>query len=307
MNRLSIQERARIIQCLVEGNSMRATSRMCDVSINTVSKLLLDVGSACWVYQDRVMRDLPCTKIQCDEIWSFCYSKEKNVPASRKGEYGIGDVWTWTAICADTKLVPVFMVGKRTYEAAQYFIQELAHRIHHRIQLTTDGHKVYLRAVEAAFGSEIDYAMLVKLYGNEGGKSEERKYSPGECCGTIKGTVCGNPDVKHVSTSYVERQNLTMRMGMRRFTRLTNGFSKKIQNLECAVALHFIPGSLCERSDLFERPNVIRDLGFHRGSNAQRFMNAPEVVVLGSIAEDFGPRWRKSCCSKFQQEPLLSP
>src|SRR5258706_16374025 len=173
MNRLSIQERARIIQCLVEGNSMRAISRMCDVSINTVSKLLLDVGSACWVYQDRVMRDLPCTKIQCDEIWSFCYSKEKNVPESRKGEYGIGDVWTWTAICADTKLVPVFMVGKRTYETAQYFIQELAHRIHHRIQLTTDGHKVYLRAVEAAFGADIDYAMLVKLYGNAGGVSEE--------------------------------------------------------------------------------------------------------------------------------------
>jgi IS1 family transposase len=243
MNRLSIQDRAKILHCLVEGNSMRSTSRMCDVSINTVTKLLVDVGMACYDFQDKTLRDLPCKRIQCDEIWSFCYSKEKNVPARRKGEYGVGDVWTWTAICADTKLITNFMVGKRGADYAYYFMQEVAHRIRHRIQLTTDGHKGYLRAVEAAFGADIDYAMLVKLYGPETGgatHTPERKYSPGQCCGSIKGTVCGNPDDQHISTSYVERQNLTMRMSMRRFTRLSNGFSKKVKNHECAVALHFM-------------------------------------------------------------------
>ncbi|GIK87290.1 MAG: transposase [Betaproteobacteria bacterium] len=240
MNRLSLQDRAKILGMLVEGNSMRAASRMADVSINTVTKLLEDVGFACGVHQDEVLRNLSCKRIQCDEIWSFCYAKQKNVAPEKAGVLGYGDVYTWTAIDAETKLVPSFLVGRRDAHHAEAFVADLASRMASRIQLTTDGLKLYINAVEDAFGADVDYAMLVKLYGEPAGHSAERKYSPGECCGTIKGAVCGNPSQKHISTSYVERQNLTMRMGMRRFTRLTNGFSKKIENLEHAVALHFM-------------------------------------------------------------------
>ena len=219
---------------------MRSTSRMCDVSINTVTKLLVDLGTACAIYQTQVLRGLNCKRIQCDEIWSFCGSKQKNVAPEHKGELGYGDVWTWIAIDADTKLVASWLVGGRDAEYAKVFMDDLAGRLKNRVQLTTDGYKSYLSAVEDAFGSKIDYAMLVKLYGAAHGNQQERRYSAGECRGTIKGAVCGKPEQQHVSTSFVERQNLTMRMGMRRFTRLTNGFSKKIENHEHAIAIHFM-------------------------------------------------------------------
>lgn len=209
----------------------------------TVTRLLASVGKACAEYQDVMLRDLPCKNIQCDEIWSFCYAKEKNVPQEYKGQFGFGDVWTWTALDADTKLVPSWLVGSRDAEHGQLFINDLKNRLANRIQLTTDGHKVYLSAIENAFGSEIDYAMLIKLYGET--PEGEKRYSPADCIATETQVIQGKPDIKKVSTSYVERQNLTMRMSMRRFTRLTNAFSKKIENLEAAVALHFMYYNFC--------------------------------------------------------------
>lgn len=239
MNQLDIKTRAQIIGLLVEGNSMRSITRLVGCSINTVTKLLIDVGTACNQYQHNHLRNLNCKRIQCDEIWAFVGSKEKNVPDERKGEYGYGDVYTWTGIDADTKLIVSYMVGKRDGEYAALFIDDLASRLSHRVQLTTDGHRPYLEAVENAFHGDIDYARLVKMYGGDL-KEGQRRYSPSEFVSAEKKIECGDPDVKHISTSYVERQNLTMRMSMRRFTRLTNAFSKKVENLEHAVALHFM-------------------------------------------------------------------
>lgn len=238
MNKLTIKRRSEIIGALVEGNSIRATCRMTGAAKGTVLKLLEDVGQACFEYQDTTLRNLTCKRLQCDEIWSFCYAKQRNLSIEMSGKLGFGDVWTWTALCADTKLIAWWHVGKRDGYHAEKFMRSLASRLQNRIQLSSDGHKAYVEAVKGAFGKNIDYAILDKIYGAE--PEPQKRYSPASCIGVRTKAIIGNPDRMHVSTSYVERQNLTMRMQMRRFTRLTNAFSKKIENLNHAVALHFM-------------------------------------------------------------------
>lgn len=246
MNKLTIEKRTQIVAMICEGNSINSTCRMSGASKNTVLKLLAEVGEACALYQDRVMVGLTCKKIQCDEIWSFVGMKEKNVPEEVKGVFGIGDVYTWTSIDADTKLMPCWHVGTRGAVSAGIFMNDLASRLANRIQLTTDGHRMYINAVEEAFGGDIDYAMLIKQYGNDGAPVEAaRRYSPAECTGTEKRLINGNPDMKDVSTSFVERANLTMRMNMRRFTRLTNAFSKKLENHMHAISLFHMHYNFC--------------------------------------------------------------
>ena len=238
MNKLSLEKRAQVIKALVEGNSILATCRITNTAKGTVIRLLRDVGRACAEYQNNNLRNLSCQRVECDEIWSFCYAKAKNVPRNKQNQFGYGDVWTFVAIDSDTKLVLSWLVGLRELAYAYEFAKDIKARLSNRVQLTTDGHRMYYEAVRNAFGNDIDYAMLVKYYGNE--QDEYGRYSPPKCTHAKAKLVNGSPDMTRASTSYIERQNLTMRMSMRRFTRLTNAFSKKIENLEYAVALHFM-------------------------------------------------------------------
>ena len=277
MNKLPLERRVQIVHALCEGNSIRSTARLTSSAINTVVKLFVELGSACVDYHDAVMYDLPCRRLQCDEIWAFVHAKAKNVPPEHRGEFGYGDVWTWTAIDAETKLIPAWHVGARDGEDAFIFMKILASRLANRVQLTTDGHRAYLEAVEGAFGANIDYAMLQKLYGPEPGG--ERRYSPPVCIGMDTRIIQGSPEKAHISTSYVERQNLTMRMQMRRFTRLTNAFSKKLENHMHAIALYFMYYNFCRPHKSLSKPYTPQALQSDEGL---RDTPAVDSLILAS-------------------------
>ena len=239
MNRLDIAKQTQVVSALIEGCSIRATVRMTGVAKNTIAKLLVELGTACSNYMNEHLTNLACERLQVDELWSFVGCKQKNVTMEKIERDGIcGDIWTWIAIDADTKLIPCFMLGMRDPSTARAFMEDVAGRLANRIQLTSDGLKAYLTAVKAAFGNDIDYAMLIKIYGNT--TEGQKRYSPAECMGIEKKTIKGRPDPKHISTSYIERQNLTVRMSNRRFTRLTNAFSKKIENHAASLAIHYM-------------------------------------------------------------------
>ncbi len=257
MNQLSLERRAQVVRCLVEGNSIRATCRLTGASINTVIKLSVDLGELCALYQDKVLRNISAQRIQCDEIWSFVAVKQKNLPKGEQGQ-GRGDVWTWTAMDADTKLMVSWLVGRRNAQAARDFMDDLQGRLANRVQLTTDGHAVYLDAVESAFGANVDYAMLVKIYGSGQINDAASRYSPPVVLAAEKIPQWGDPDPDHVSTSFVERSNLTMRMGMRRFTRLTNGFSRKVENHAHAVNIHFMHYNFCRAHSTLTKAHPFR-------------------------------------------------
>lgn len=279
MYTLTLEKKTQVISALVEGNSIRAACRMTGVAKGTVTRLLESVGKACAEYQDKTLRNLPCKTIQCDEIWAFCYAKDKNVPKELKGKFGFGDVWTWVAIDADTKLVPSWSVGLRDAVYAQKFMNDLKSRLANRVQITSDGHHLYLSAVENAFGSEVDYARLVKLYGLQ--PDGEKRYSPADCIATKQEVVQGNPNLSKISTSYVERQNLTMRMNMRRFTRLTNGFSKKVQNLEYAVALHFMYYNFCRPHKTLNPKKAVGITPAMAAGVSEKIWKIEDIIRLG--------------------------
>lgn len=241
---MPLHKRTQILSMLVEGSSLRSISRVAGVSINTVTKLLVEAGEACAAYHDETVREVTASRIQCDEIWSFCYAKAKNVAKAKAAPVDAGDVWTWTALDADSKMIVSYLIGGRDSGYAIEFMDDVRARLANRVQLTTDGHRAYLEAVEGAFGGDVDYAQLIKIYG-AAPESAKGRYSPAECTGIKKNVIEGDPDTSKISTSYVERQNLTMRMSMRRFTRLTNGFSKKIDNHIHSLSLYFVHYNFC--------------------------------------------------------------
>ncbi|MBL8859512.1 MAG: IS1 family transposase [Planctomycetes bacterium] len=265
MNKLSTADRVRVLSALVEGNSIRATVRMTGVARNTVSKLLEDMGAACERFTNEHVHGLAAKNIQVDEIWSFCYAKAKNVPEHLRGQFGYGDVWTWTAIDADTKFAVSWHVGQRDGDNAVFFMRDVASRVTGRPQITSDGLNAYRWAISSAFDGDVDHAVVQKIYGSS--EVATGRYSPPQCIGMTKEAGCGSPDMTKASTSFVERQNLTMRMGMRRFTRLTNGFSKKVENLAHAVALHFVHYNFCRmHQTLKSTPAQAAGLADHRWS-----------------------------------------
>lgn len=295
MNRLANEDRTRILACLVEGNSIRSTCRMTGFAKGTVLKFVAEIGEACEAFHDERVRGVNSKRIQADEIWSFCYAKDKNLPDHMRGQDGVGSVWTWTAIDSDTKLMVSWHVGSRDADSARWFMQDLASRLAGRVQLTTDGHHVYERAVESAFGWNVDYAQLVKVYGNP--REGENRYSPGVCLGADKNSIIGRPSLGHVSTSHVERSNLTMRMGMRRFTRLTNAFSKKFANTRAAVALHFVHYNFCRvHKTLRVTPAMEAGLANHvwELSEIVALLEQRENAVVGTVANKRGPYTRSN-------------